>query len=142
MPLVRLAGKDIELVVPSSYAARTEVAIAAHTMWRRALAAAIGLCWSAGSDRNPNRKYRYRGDVAEYGGQVMDHLHAIGCPDSEIRAAGAVALGLVNEGLIWEADIEDAVGNSEPAQGADGDSRGASPKSKPSAAGPRARSPR
>ncbi len=142
MPIVKLAGKEVEFVVPASYATRTEIALAAHTVWRRALGAAIGVCWSVGSDRNPNRKYRYRGDVAEYGGAVLDHLHEIGVGDAEIRAAGAIALDLVNQGLVWEADVEVAVGNSEPAQGAAGTSRGASPKSKRSGAGSRAGSAR
>lgn len=112
MPIVTLAGKKIELVVPASYAVRTEIAGGQHVWWRRTLAAAIGVCWSASSDRNPNRKFQYRGAIPEYGEAVMNHLHEIGATDLEIRAAGAVALDLCSVGIDW-GEVAAAEGNSD-----------------------------
>lgn len=136
MKVITLGGKPVQLRPPLSYATRTDIALAAHTNVRRAWAAALGACWSSGSDGNPNRDgVRYRGDALDYGGAIMDLLRARGIGDTAIRDAGGIAFDILTEGLIWEEDVKIAEGNSETPEAGDGVTIAASPSSSASAAG-------
>src|SRR5262245_48479477 len=96
-----IAGVPLELVVPTSHAERWELTLAmsdadGHTdRISRVLAAALGLCWTKLRQYLAKDRIRYRGDIIEYGGAVVDYLcshdRKIPARYDQIVAAGRAA---------------------------------------------------
>lgn len=107
MKTVSMGGLDVRLHPPKSYATCYDVWICAATNERRALAAALGVCWLEPSNPairaehperlRPGGAYESSHNPAEYGGRVIDALIQRGVSMREISAAGAIAYGLVAE---------------------------------------------
>lgn len=111
---VRFANAPLDLVPPLSFAERLDVREALRggvIPVHRIAAAAIGLTWH----RVRRRCAPYRGDVAAYGGQVLDGLAAEGAADGPefwIVASAALRLCTTTTGPSNE-EVAATLGNSE-----------------------------
>ncbi len=114
---MRLAGADVELILPSSFAERIDVveALRDGSPVHRIAAAALGLCWP-----RVRRKIQYRGKLLDFGGQVIDLLSREGATMDEVYPVAAQALELVAQSALpTQAGVDAAVGNSAaPSSGA------------------------
>lgn len=106
---VTLGGVEVELVAPTSAAARWDVYGAATTNANRAFAAALALCWS-GKGKPRARLAAHKYDPLAFGGAVLDELVARGIAVPEVLGAGLRAWQLCGEGLITAEEVEDAEG--------------------------------
>lgn len=108
----RFANAPLELRAPASFAERLdlrEALRAGAVPLHRLAAAAIGLCWYRIRRKLPP----YRGDVAVFGGAVLDGLAAEGAAEGpEFWLVAAAAIGLCSEVGPSEAEVEAALGNS------------------------------
>lgn len=113
----RLAGADVELVLPASFAERIDIVecLRDGSPLHRVAAAALGLCWP-----RIRRKLPYRGKLLDYGGQVIDLLLREGATMDEVYPVAAKALEVVAQSqLPSQAGVDAAVGNSAaPSSGA------------------------
>ena len=121
---VKLGDVEVELQRPRSHALRHDIAQASLQNPQRALMAALGACWPKRSalpgeryldaEGRPRRRPRpsYEAcsyNVGAYGGQVMDFLMEHGGVSlPELTAAGAVAFGLISDGLYGEQEVKSA----------------------------------
>jgi hypothetical protein len=108
---MRLAGADLQLVVPPSFTERLDLVEALRTSenGHRPACAALGLCWP-----RVRRRLPYSGKPLEYGGKVIDLLIGEGASMEEISSAAVQALELVMAAAMPStAGVEAAVGNSE-----------------------------
>lgn len=96
-PTVTIGGQSIRLGRPASLAVRIDVIAAVSTSEVRGLAAALGICWEAGSPRPPAQYAKFRYDALRYGGAVLDALLGRGVPLGEIMTAG-------QEAFLWLAE--------------------------------------
>ena len=129
--LVTVHGQTMELDPPRRLVERYDLAAASaehgrvEQTSRRVVAAALGLCWEGGG-----RKAGwpvYRGDVLQFGGDVLEYLIGAGAPMSEIIAAGSVATRMIIESMPAPEHLERARGNSPGA----GDSPSSAPAASP-----------
>jgi hypothetical protein len=86
----------LPLALPASHAVRYEITYAVTESEARAVACALGVC----SVRLGHKVGRYRYDVLDYGGRVIDYLTGLGVPYLDVLSAGRVAWRLVSEGLL------------------------------------------
>lgn len=104
---VKLKGRSgvqtCELRAPQSYALRFDVWRAAADNPSRAYAAALGVC-----STKVGKGCKLRGDILDYGGQVIDRLLGEGVSYRAIQAAGAIAFAIVVDGLTDLLDEVDA----------------------------------
>ncbi len=115
---VKVGKRTVELVVPTDYEICADIFTASAINFQRALAAALGVCWSDRSLGRPKIRYaQCHHSALEYGGRVINELHEHGVPLKDVLAAGAVAFDLVTAQVVTEDEVEDAVGNSEAPAG-------------------------
>jgi hypothetical protein len=109
--------RQLKLQAPKSFALRHEIAAAAGSNWRRAFIAALAVCWvSPGRPKTSYSSCDY--NPLAFGGKVIDELDAQGYDFSELLAAGVEAFNLLAEGMLTEAEVSDAEGNSDAPAGA------------------------
>lgn len=101
--------QDAALALPGSMAVRWDIARLYDGNESRALAAALGVCWT-GPGRPP---VRYTpGNPAAYGGAVIDELLArAGVSYADILEGGARAFSLIAGSLVSEAEVKEQEGN-------------------------------
>ena len=109
--VVHLAGQELKLLPPQSYATRFEVATRVLRAPERAFAACLGVCIPRGAwpikDKAKREKGRpiYEGDPIAYGGAVIDALHEAGLGMKEILDAGEVAYLLLSPSVFSEKEL-------------------------------------
>lgn len=118
---MKVAGQTVDLELPTRAVIRHDLYASAATdrsreqTARRVVAAALLLCWPSAS-RKPGVP-RYRGDVLEYGGEVLDFLLGLGATPPEIMVAGNAAIQMVIDSFPKAEDLVKARGNSpDPAE--------------------------
>lgn len=126
-----LGGEKAQLRAPDSYAAALDVAVGLQTNPRRALWAALALCWPVFS--RPYRRKMAKDhpwqplnstlagsgfDALAFGGAVLDELTARGLSLDEIGEAAGEAIEMLTSILPEDEDVDAIEGNS----GAQGDS--------------------
>lgn len=122
---MKVAGQTVDLELPTRASVRHDLYASAATdrgreqTARRVVAAALLLCWPAAQRKPDNPAPKYRGDVLEYGGDVIDFLDRLGATPAEIVVAGNAALQLVIDSFPKAEDLVKARGNS-PAPPASG----------------------
>lgn len=87
------------------------------------LAAALGLCWGAGSLKDGAPAYRHR--LLDYGAEMLDWLFAAGVEkgdeylttEAQITSAGNAAINLIVASVLTVEDLEEARGNSPAPEG-------------------------
>ena len=109
--IIQLAGHLVTLAAPTSLAVCWDVLTTQGQNPRRALGAALGLCWRdaarPGSSKTWALKASIRPDfnVGRYGGEVIDELLAAKVPYGEIMAAGGQAIGLIVAAVPSEPEV-------------------------------------
>lgn len=112
MQTVTLAGHTITLAAPGTLAACWDVLASHQQNPRRALAAALGLCWREGSREGSRKSWTLKStlrpdyNVGRYGGDVTDELLAAGVSFGELMAAGGQALALIVAALPSETEVQ------------------------------------
>ncbi len=109
MPTHQLGEHEIQLHPPPSMASRWEIFLLGPKNPWRAFGAALAACWK-GPGRPAATLERSGWSVAAWGGAVVDELVARGIEPAQVNAVGAVAFGLLSEGLITEDQVQ-AAGN-------------------------------
>lgn len=113
MPSVSIKGRQVQLRTPVSVTSQWETIGILEEFPLRAAGAALGLCAPQVT------KARFKGDIREFGGAVVDDLNARGVSITEIREAGQIALGMIAEGLTaaaQEAGVQAAEDFSAPVE--------------------------
>ena len=112
---INLLGQAVTLVVPPSYAVRWECAALVHVSMLRARSAALGLTLPQPMQKRLKLPTLVACgySLAVYGGAVFDALAAAGVKMDDVLAVGAVALDVVTDGLVTEADVRAAEDFSE-----------------------------
>lgn len=109
----RFANAPLQLAAPVSFAERLdlrEALLSGTVPLHRVAAAAIGLCWPRIRRKLPP----YRGDVAVYGGLVLDGLAAEGAADGpEFWLVAGAAIRLCSNTGPSTGQVESHLGNSE-----------------------------
>jgi hypothetical protein len=103
MSSINLGRHTVNLVKPSSFATMRDVTIAVGQHALRGLCAALGVCW--GSKPLKVTPGAHKWDMLSYGGAVLDELMALGIPESEIYAAGKIALDIILEAIPREDEV-------------------------------------
>lgn len=111
MPTHQLGEHEIQLHPPPSMASRWEIFLLGPTNPWRAFGAALAACWK-GPGRPTATLARSGWSVAAWGGAVVDELVARGIEPAKVNAVGAVAFGLLSEGLITEEQVQAAENGS------------------------------
>jgi hypothetical protein len=111
---VTVGGREVTLALPGSMAIRYDIVGAGSSNAQRALWAALGVCWTAGTSAGaPSaRLSRHQYDPMAYGGAVFDELVSRGATPSQLLTAGRVAYDLLSANLVDESEVEEALGNS------------------------------
>lgn len=116
---ITIGGSTTHLALPRSATVRIELATAARDgrVDLRTAAAAVGVCWPAGSGRP---RGRYAGDVAAYGAAVADELIERGASLRDVITVGAGLIdAIVREGIPGLSEAVEAAHPTEaPAEGA------------------------
>ena len=109
-----IGTRPVELRAPESYSVALDVVAAAARNPTRAMAAALGVCWT-GPGR-PGGMYERSGyDVMLYGGRVRDALMRMeGVTDDQVAEATVAAFELCTGVLAGPDEVKAAEGNSEP----------------------------
>lgn len=109
-----LGNQPLTLQRPDSFAARQDVIELGADNFNRTLGAALGLCWRA-SEKKLGVSYQgSKFNAGVYGGAVIDVLQARGVPLAQILAVGLAAWRLCREGMISEAEVDEAEDFSDP----------------------------
>lgn len=108
---VEIGGKTLPIQLPKSFALRSEVLASGASNWRRAMAAALGICC-------PKLRLKTRYELNDYnplrfGGSVLDELVERGIPAEEVYAAGGACFSMLAEATLEVDEVERAEGNSE-----------------------------
>ncbi|MEQ1565388.1 MAG: hypothetical protein ABMA64_07100 [Myxococcota bacterium] len=110
---VTLRGRDGELVLnlvpPKSLALRYEVVFAVAQSEANAVAAALGLC-----SVTLRKHVRWNHDVHAFGAAVLDWLLERGVNYHAALRAGRVAWVHLRDGLVFEDEVKEAEGFTEP----------------------------
>ena len=114
-----LAGRELTLAAPASYATCTDIMDADARNPRRATMAALGVC-ARGPGRPPIRYDAHDYNPLAYGGAVLDWLHGQGVPEKEAFKIGEVARDLVWSAFIPAKALEKARGNDGAGEGSTG----------------------
>jgi len=120
-PEVTVAGVEVTLSLPHSYAERWELGTQTTGSPTRATAACLGSCWPRGVPWPGKHRPTLSGcgyDSMAYGGAVIDSLIASGAKMAEIAFAGTLAYGLVTHELYGEEEVSEAEDFSDPPKGA------------------------
>lgn len=106
---VHIGATEITLRRPASLTERREIVVASVGNQPRALAAALGRCWTHPAKHAPKVKgYDSDGNALRYGRDVLDDLLARGVDYTEIIAAAVVAFNLCVEGVFSEQEVKAA----------------------------------
>ena len=109
---VTLRGQEVLLTRPRSYAIRSEIVGFAGLNPTRAYMAALAVCLP--HLRRPKVTLeRCRYDVGLFGGAVLDELMEDGHTMAELVDASHEAYQLLRSGLVTEAALKEAEGNSD-----------------------------
>lgn len=114
-PEITLAGKPITIGKPRPSLILPIAVVAAHNE-TIAQAAALGICWQAGTEKRPPADYRrFKSNPQSFGEAVIDELTDRGVPAADIVRAGRECLTWLLSGIITatEPEVAAAVGNSE-----------------------------
>jgi len=109
------APVEVRIAPPPSLADRLELEVARKKAPYRAMFAALGLCWDPHCKNRPKVPYRY--DVLEYGGLVLQDLHARGFAIDGCTDAAVEAMRLAITTPFESAGAAEAQGFSEAGEG-------------------------
>lgn len=113
-PEVMLNGKPIIIGKPRP-SIILPIAVAAAHNETTAQAAALGVCWQAGTERRPPADYRrFKSNPQTFGEAVIDELTDRGIPAPDIIRAGRECLTWLLSMVITatEPEVAETVGNS------------------------------
>ena len=110
---VTLSGKAITLGTPASLAMRWDIAGASFDAPRRAMWAALAVCWRSLAPPKVSLK-SHQHDLASFGAAVMDELLGRGHDFSEVNEAAMVAYHLAVSGLVTEREVKEAESFTDP----------------------------
>ena len=114
-PEVTLNGKPIAIGKPRPALVLPIAVVAAHNE-TIAQAAALGICWEAGTQSKPPAAYRnFKSNPQTYGEAVIDQLTERGMNAPDIIRAGRECLTWLLSTIITatEPEVAETVGNSE-----------------------------
>ena len=103
MRSVQIGTVEVPLKAPASFAVGRSVIVAMQSNSLLGLGAALGLCWDGKPLRTALKAHGY--SVLEYGAAVLDELHGLGVPESDIWSAASVALELLTGAQPTEAGV-------------------------------------
>jgi hypothetical protein len=123
-----VAGQTLYLDLPERYHLRASIVTAFRASQddksavQVVLAAALGLCWAGAKGKEGAPEYHHR--LLDYGADVLDWLLAAGAAkgdeyfatEMEIVIAGNAAVNLIIKSVLTAEDLEQARGNSSPAE--------------------------
>lgn len=118
-PEVKLNGKPIAIGKPRPSLILPIAVVAAHNE-TIAQAAALGICWEAGTEPRAPAAYRqFKSNPQTYGEAVIDKLTERGMSAPDIIRAGRECLTWLLSSIITaqESEVAEAVGNSEESSG-------------------------
>lgn len=101
-----LGGKSHPATLPPSFMVRCEIVSAAYQNYKRATAAALGLC-----STDLKLKVSYQGQdfsPLKYGAAVMDELVGRGISWIEVSAAGVICWTKIAESIPTEGEVKKA----------------------------------
>jgi len=115
-PEITLGGKPIAIGKPRPSLVLPIAVVAAHNE-TIAQAAALGICWEAGTEKRPPAAYRnFKSNPQTYGEAVIDQLTDRGLKSDDIIRAGRKCLAWLWESVTitaTEQEVAETVGNSE-----------------------------
>lgn len=103
MRTVQIGTVEVTLKAPTSFAMGRSAIVAMQANSLLGLGASLGLCWAGKPLRTTMKAHGY--SVLEYGAAVLDELHGLGVPESDIWAAASVALELLTGAQPTEAGV-------------------------------------
>ena len=109
---VQIGGRTVKLQTPGSLAMRWDIAGASFAAPRRAMWAALAVCWRGLAPPKTSLK-SHQHDLASFGAAVMDELLDRGYTFAEVNEAALVAYQLACNGLVTQREVNEAADFSE-----------------------------
>lgn len=103
MTTVTLGAHTVPLRPPPSFALGRAALVLLGTNSLLGLGAALGLCWGGKALKTSLRAHGH--SMGDYGAAVVDELHGLGIPESDIWAAAGKAVELITGTQPTEAGV-------------------------------------
>lgn len=103
MTTVTLGAHTVPLRPPSSFALGRAALVLLNTNTLLGLGAALGLCWGGKALKTSLRAHGH--SMGDYGAAVVDELHGLGIPESDIWTAASSAVEILTGTQPTEAGV-------------------------------------